>query len=151
MINKKIWLIDVDGTLSENNVDYYTFIKTSPKNYDAYFKGLIHIKPITQVVEWVKKLREDKNNFLIIFTARSEENREVTEKWLNHYGIEYDTMVMRDSKDFRPDYIAKGDMLKDVRNTYGEPYAALEDRIANIRMFAENGVFTFNVSQGIDY
>lgn len=145
-----IWLVDIDGTLSENNFEYYTFIKTNPKNFDAYFKGLAHIKPVQQVKE-LNNLLYDNGNTIIIFTARKENYRKVTEKWLNHHGIKYHHCLMREDNDYRPDHEVKLDMLNKVRKEFGQPFAAIEDRIKNIEMFAKEGIYSFNVSQGKDY
>ncbi|QIG65775.1 polynucleotide kinase [Ochrobactrum phage vB_OspM_OC] len=143
----KIWLIDIDGTASLSNHDYYIFLKTKPKNWKTFFHGSIHTPACEQVKKLVNMLY-DSGDKIIMFTARPEDFREVSERWLEKNGIKYHDMIMRPLGDYRPDVEAKRDMLKIVREKYGEPFAAFEDRDGNIKMFAEEGVYSFNVSQG---
>lgn len=61
----KVWAIDLDGVLDK--------------------KGN---------VKKVNILFEDKNNLIVIYTARSKEIREETENYLRELGVKYHVLVM---------------------------------------------------------
>lgn len=143
----KIWLLDVDGTAAADNKDYYVFLQTKPKNWKAFFHGSIHA-PCNEQVRSITNMLYEAGDTVVVFTARSEDFKEVTERWLEAHGYKYHDMFMRPLNDHRPDYIVKKEMLDRVREKHGEIYAAFEDRDSVIKMYAENGVFSFNVAQG---
>ncbi|MFH7835139.1 MAG: HAD hydrolase family protein [Candidatus Aenigmatarchaeota archaeon] len=67
----KVYAIDLDGTLiSKNN------------------------KPILKNIKKVNKLFEDRNNLIIIYTARSESIRKQTKNLLNKLNIKYHILQM---------------------------------------------------------
>ena len=74
-------LIDIDGTVSEDisNSEAHRFA-------NAYV--------LEGAVESVNRLYEDKDNVITFFTARLEEHREVTEKWLKDNGFMYHHLLM---------------------------------------------------------
>lgn len=66
---KKVYAIDIDGVLCENN-----------NNLD--FKNKIK-----------KEFKMPKNGYIILYTSRLESDREVTEKWLKDNKIKYDVII----------------------------------------------------------
>jgi len=63
--------------------------------WESYFEQIIQrVKPYTLAVDTLKKLKQEKNEFVII-TARYGENvLELSKQWLDKNGIEYDEIVV---------------------------------------------------------
>jgi len=78
--NRKIYLIDIDGTICEDI-----------KNEDShlYFKA----KPIKGAKETINKWYFD-GNIITFFTAREEKDKLVTELWLRKHGFKFDSLLM---------------------------------------------------------
>lgn len=146
----KVWLLDIDGTAAADNKEYYVFLQTKPKNYNAFFHGSIHC-PCNEQVKHITNMLYEAGDIILIFTARSEDFKQVTLNWLENHGYKYNDVFMRPTKDNRHDYIVKEEMITKVREKYGDIFGAFEDRESVIQMFAKNGVFSFNVSQGKVY
>ena len=70
--------VDIDGTLCEEG----------PSNFLNY-AGL---KPIKENIQKLNKLHE--KNMIFLYTARFEEDREATEKWLKKHGVKYFKLIM---------------------------------------------------------
>jgi uncharacterized HAD superfamily protein len=88
-IENKIILIDIDGTVSEDipNEEYWRFgeayvLPNSLETINSWYDGGAHIT---------------------FFTARREEHREVTEKWLSERGFKYHGLVMNKPRCLNPD------------------------------------------------
>lgn len=77
---KKIFLVDIDGTVCDDIPNETPELFATARAYPDAQKTL---------AEWTAAGHE-----VHFFTARREEHREVTEKWLNDNGFEYDSLVM---------------------------------------------------------
>lgn len=75
--------VDIDGVLA-NKLD-------GGKYPEDYMKK----QPLPYAREGLRKLKQ-KGYYVILFTARFEEDREITEKWLKEHGFDglYDELVM---------------------------------------------------------
>jgi len=76
----KIFLIDIDGTLCEN-----------VKNEDGIEK-MATAKPFEESIKEVNRLY-DEGHYICLFTARNDEHKEVTEKWLKRHGVKYHQII----------------------------------------------------------
>jgi ribonucleotide monophosphatase NagD (HAD superfamily) len=67
------------------------------------FDGVLSIddKPIVENVQKVNELFENRNNFIVIYTARSKNIRKETEDLLSNYKVKYHALVM---EKIRADY-----------------------------------------------
>ena len=74
MKNKKI-VIDIDGTICEEK--------------PTFEKCLAKVKPGAE--EFIKKLKL--NNFIILYTARSWSEYNMTKDWLDKHNIQYDLLM----------------------------------------------------------
>lgn len=136
-------LVDMDGTLSDGDHRLH-FIESKPKNWKAFFLAGALDNPI----EPVKKLVLDNAGIgrkVVIFTARPETNREITETWLKEQNIPFDRIMMRKKNDFRPDYVVKHEMLLEAVMIYGGlPMFAIDDKKEVLQMFEDNCVKTID-------
>lgn len=98
-----LFCIDIDGTLAdirwrleeagpepkERGPEYTAWLKKVQNHY-----SLGKDKPIPGMINMIRGLYQ---NDVIYVTGRSEEYREVTQKWLHNYGL-YGTLLMRPNK-----------------------------------------------------
>jgi hypothetical protein len=132
-------LVDMDGTLSNGSARLH-HITTKPKNWKAFFKEGAN-DPVYPLVETIVRDHSSFGDLIIIFTARPESNREITEGWLIEKDIPYHKVMMRKNGDYRPDYIVKEEMLMEVMTEFDySPMFALDDKHEVLEMFRKHYV-----------
>ena len=72
---KKVLIIDIDGTICEDN--------TFP-NYSG-------AKPFKKQIEALHEIKG--THFIVLYTARYEADRPITEKWLKDNSVPYDRLI----------------------------------------------------------
>lgn len=77
---KKIWILDIDGTICEDI-----------PNEEAH--RFPNAKPYLEALEIIKSWKE-RGDEVHYFTARLEEHREVTQKWIEKHGFPCDSLLM---------------------------------------------------------
>ena len=83
---------------------------------------------------------------LIVYTARPEFLREVTELWLAKHGLMPRQIYMRpNDQEGVPDSEIKFVHLRDIQKRYGQPIVWADDNDANIEMLRENNVPVIHV------
>jgi len=91
MGNKKIFIIDIDGTICENVLN-----EEGPEK-------MLHAKPFKESIERINDLY-GQGNMICFFTARTDEHRDVTLKWLKENGVKYHQIIFnkpRKTNEFR--------------------------------------------------
>lgn len=132
-------LVDMDGTLSDGSARLH-HIQNKPKNWKAFFKEGAN-DPVFPLVEAIVKDHARFGDEIVIFTARPESNREITEGWLIEKDIPYSRVMMRKNGDYRPDYIVKEEMLMQVFAEYDDPpLFAIDDKHEVLEMFRKHYV-----------
>lgn len=146
---KKIIVFDLDGTLA--NIEHRLhFIQGEKKDWDAFYAACINDKPIWPVIDANWALVAANQIFrgeIVILTGRSRAVEHETQEWLEYFSIDYDELVMRSPKDYRPDH--------EFKRQWAEPYkhrihSVYEDRSRVVQMWRELGVTCFQVANG-DY
>lgn len=149
MLEKKIIVWDIDGTISDT-AWRLPLIKEKPKNWPKFMADSINDKPIAPTEYIFKALANEQDNIMIIMTARSEDERSITTQWLEKNGFLYAEMFMRKSKDHRPDWQAKMELIDQIEAKYGPIFMAFEDR-PNVltNCYHARKIFVFDVGQGV--
>lgn len=82
---------------------------------------------------------------MVIFSGRGAETRVATEAWLRRHGIEWDFMVMRGEKNYRPDEELKREWFEKL----DWPCAMVfDDRQKVVDMWRALGLTCFQVAEG---
>lgn len=142
----KVIIVDIDGTIADATHRLH-YIKTKPKDWKAFFRESIN-DPIYEDVHWLVNTLIDSGNKILFVTARPENEREQTVKWLHETaGMEnkYEKLYMRYPGDYRDDWVVKRDILSDIRNDGYDPFLALDDRDGVVSMWRSEGLFCFQV------
>lgn len=135
-------IVDIDGTLSNSHHRLH-FLQSNPANWKGFYEAMGEDKPHQYVVDLVKTLG---NQFdVILASGRPADYVDLTVNWLKKYGIRHDHLMMRKSKDFRPDTIIKKEFLDKIRAEHHIPKFAIDDRPEVVRMWRDNGVPCFQV------
>ena len=85
-------------------------------------------------------IEEKKPEVIAVVSGRSEKQREDTLKQLSEIGIEPNEVVLRGEKDFRKDHEFKSDVVRKLREKYGEGKAiAIDDSDAVLEYLGKEG------------
>ena len=146
----KIVITDIDGTLA--NIEHRRkFVRSEPKNWRLFNEYMKDDSVNSEVVDVYNAMRLQ-GFYMVIFTGRSDEFKDVTIEWLKDNNIIYDELHMRSQKNegYQRDSIVKNRMLSDLASAhpYKSVYMAIDDRpqVCN-ETWVENGVFLFDVGQ----
>lgn len=135
-------LCDMDGTLS-NPYHRRHFVRIKPKNWVAFFKGMVDDTPIEPICTIIRELYKEGKYKVIIFSARPDNYKKETEEWLAKHNIKYDAIYMREAKDNRSDEFVKQEMLDKVKEDGYNPVAWFDDRPCIVRLARRNNIMTF--------
>lgn len=148
VFSNKLILTDLDGTLADISHRQH-FLEIKPRNWTAFLKAEEKMKdlPFNDVI-WLINLLYTLGNTVLVATARSEDERPESEKWLKKHGVLYHEMYMRESNDYRDDSIVKKEMLEKIENKYGTPFMVFDDRDRVVDMWRKNGIRCFQCAPG---
>lgn len=145
--DRKHIICDIDGTIADCS-HRREFVKQEPKDWKGFFANMDKDGFRKEVWEQAKAHGLP----IIIVSARPEQYRETTLKWLEEQGIsesEFVTLIMRQGFDKRPDTEVKLDILNMIgRDNIKVVY---DDRPSVIRMWRENGVEVIDVGNGEEF
>jgi len=147
---KKVIIWDIDGTISDTTWRL-PLIKQKPKNWPKFMADSINDNPIAPTEYIYKSLANEPDNVMIVMTARSENEREITEKWLDKNLFVHAEMFMRKAGDSRPDWQAKLELIDQIEAKYGPIFMAFEDRpnvLTNV--YHARKIFVLDVGQGVE-
>lgn len=145
-------IFDIDGTLADNThrIHHITHPDRDKRDYDTY-ESLVHLdSPIMPLCDIMYDIWHGMENVIFV-TARREENREATRKWLRaRIGIEVPNyrLYMRPAGDKRADYEVKSDLLDKVIADGYKPTLVFEDRKRCADMWRKRGLICAHVAEG---
>jgi len=132
------YLVDIDGTVA---------LQGDRGLYDWDAVGLDRANdPVIRLLEALDSTGLCQFVFL---SARPEICREPTEKWLiNHVGVEWGRLFMRDTGDERPDEVVKMEIFdREIRERYNV-VGVFDDRNKVVSMWRSLGLTVFQVADG---
>lgn len=130
-------IFDIDGTLADHD----------GRNPYEYIKCL-NDKVVLPVKELNNILDETNDYKIIICSGRPDEFRELTEKWLKDNNIYYDELRMRDSRDYRSDFVVKSEMWRSIMKDYYIAFM-IDDRTQVVEHARNCGFFVYQVQNKI--
>lgn len=142
-------IFDLDGTLA--HIDKRREKATKPDgkmDWDVFFapENIQLDEPNIPVIKMLKALAED--YCIVIFSGRDDISRDETIEWLNQHGIFPDMIKMRRHGSFVPDDKLKKLWLDDLRKQDYKVICSFDDRDKVVKMWRDNGVPCFQVSEG---
>lgn len=146
-ISRGIVVCDIDGTIA--NIDHRLHhVQKEPKDWKSFFSEMDKDTVREDVKAQIKQCEEDGYDIIFV-SARPEDYREVTERWLID-NVGYNFVLMRKGGDKRPDTIVKQEIY-DKYLKHHNVVRVYDDRPSVIRMWEENGLQVIDCGQGIEF
>lgn len=141
-------IFDLDGTLCDIGHRLH-HVRKDPKDWKAFFEGIPDDKVREDVLRLLKWEWEEGRQIVLV-SARPEDYREQTERWLKREGIEHGPLIMRESGDKRPDTEVKADIF-DKYLKHLDIVRVYDDRPSVIRMWEGKGLEVVDVGEGVEF
>lgn len=148
-------VFDIDNTLADNSHRNH-FVANGKKDWKGFFGAMSQDVPVPAVRllynlvrQYRSKLPEELQHLdVVICSARPDNYKRETEKWLlDHVGI-YEWLFMRQRNDFRRDDIIKEQILDfELLTRYNVEFVA-DDRDQVVAMWRRRGIPCFQVAPG---
>jgi predicted kinase len=128
-------IVDMDGTLA-------LMCDRSPFEVLKCDRDL----PNQPVLETVYKWQDSTK--IIVVSGRTDDGKELTERWLEQYGVKYVALYMRRVGDMRNDAVVKEEIYREhIENKYNIRFI-LDDRDRVVKMWRSLGLTVFQVAEG---
>ncbi len=142
-----VFVFDIDGTLSDCGHRVHHLRGDGPKNWDAFYAGMLDDAPIEHAVHLCQRLYPD----VVFLTGRPEEYRDMTRDWIAQYighGATAHRLFMRSTGDYRDDAIVKLELIASMRSEGYEVIMAFEDRKRVVEAYRANSIPCAQVAPG---
>lgn len=136
-------IFDIDGTICSSKDRLY-HIDGQYKDWDKFHEESKNSGKIENIVEILYLLSRKYD--ILLFTGRTEKYKELTERWLYVYNIEYDHLFMRPDDNYEKASILKEKWLNIVTKK-SNIIAAFEDDTNCINMYRANGITCLEVKE----
>lgn len=129
---------DMDGSLDDTRTIVH-LVEGKYRNFDAFHRSSLFTPPNPEVLQMAFDAHKA-GLAVIITTARNEEYREVTQKWLDDLGVPYDNIFMRADGDNRPDFVVKDEMLNTQIRQHYDVVRFVDDNIQAVEAWRKNNI-----------
>lgn len=109
MLEKKIIICDIDGTIANN--DHRQHLLKKFKDWDKFFSQLHLDEPYFEIIEKIKEFKKNGKEIVFI-TGRPERYRDETNSWLEKYFKFNYELLMRPNNETRSKIIVKTNIFK---------------------------------------
>lgn len=130
-------VFDIDGVLSDA-VGRQHFLEVGRRNWDAFFEACGDDPVIEEIARLLELL--DPALQVILLTGRPLRVRPQTLAWLDHYGLRWDLLIMRDWGDYSYVTSFKRSVVEELRAAGFDLRLALEDDPQNHAMYVAEGI-----------
>jgi phosphoglycolate phosphatase-like HAD superfamily hydrolase len=152
-----MFIFDIDGTLSDPKHRLHLIVnhegkKIDSPNWDQFLDAAKDDEPIWPMVQLLQILSDISP--ITLSTGRREDQREMTEEWLDKAEVPFDYLIMRPVGDYRSDTIVKPERLLKVLGDNVHPIPGIitifEDRKRVSAAWRKLGYHVCQVAEG-DY
>jgi FMN phosphatase YigB (HAD superfamily) len=144
---RPVVIFDIDGTLADNH-ERQKFLMENPPDWKNYNYNIPYDNPRWEIVK--KLCNWSHYADIALFTARGEEHRNDTERWLKDHDILYQWLVMRPIGNYGEDAILKKEMFEKFLMKE-RVILIYDDRPKVIRMWRSMGLDVIDVGSGIEF
>ena len=128
-------IVDLDGTLA-------IIHDRSPFDVSKCHQDLPNKPVLETVYKWQDSIK------IIAVSGRTDDGKELTEKWLRENRVNYTALHMRKMGDMRKDSIIKQEIYEElIRDQYNIKFV-LDDRNQVVKMWRDLGLTVFQVAEG---
>jgi hypothetical protein len=122
-------------------------LEKRPKDWASWNESMHLDTPNRPIINLAKALKFV-GNAIVLCTGREEAYREVTSKWMDAHGVEFDDMYMRADKDYRGDDEIKAEMYEAIIADGYEPWLAVDDRSRVVATWRAKGLTCAQIADG---
>lgn len=134
----KCVIFDIDGTLA----------LTDPGERDMYRWDQAENDTLNYPLAQLLEVLSNSGYTIIILSGRSEEGKEILDKWLDSHRVKYAHLYMREKDNFEKDFLFKERILKTKILPKYEVLAVFDDRDSVVDMWRRNGLLCLQVNRG---
>lgn len=132
-------VVDVDGTLCDVSGIRHYVVDPDRRNFDKFHRASALCPPIPETIEWVEDHRR-RGRAIIVVTARQRTYESITRTWLRKWEVPFDALLMRATRDQRPDKDVKRDILASIRAEGFDVVAAIDDNPGVIALWESESI-----------
>ena len=146
----KVVIFDLDGTICDCTHRLH-LIKGEKKYYKKFHAECINDAPISSMLDLLDAM--DDYNEIVYCTTRPDSSEELTREWLEENVFSYShksKILMRKSRDHRPDHVIKLENLKKAGLTPDKVLFIIEDRARVVEALRGAGYKVLQCAEG-DY
>lgn len=136
-------IFDLDGTLADTRGREH-FLNREKKDWRGFYAACDTDRPYHNIIRVAHALWFTGAS-VEIWTGRSSEVSDKTEKWLSENGLGMIPLKMRDQGDHRPDTVLKKEWLDQASS---RPVLVFEDRASVVAMWRSHGITCCQVAEG---
>lgn len=146
MTTRSLFVVfDLDGTIALNaHRQHFVSRPVGEKDWKSFFAACDKDEPFWQVIR-ILELLVVTGNHVEIWSGRSSEVIEKTQKWLSHHGLSNISFRCRPEGDHTADHVLKKQWLDESSM---KPDIVFDDRASVVSMWRENGIVCFQVAPG---
>lgn len=145
----RIVIVDMDGTLSDVGHRLHHIKGPGRKNWNEFFERMDQDPPNDEVVNMVREYANEHE--IVIITGRPETYRQNTIDWLERNGVPFSRLYMRPSRNRRPDYVVKKEILDSLGPEKDRVALVIDDRPSVCDMWRACGLKVHQVETGEAY
>lgn len=139
--SKKVVLVDVDGTLSDDRkAANRAFYDQKRKDFDYFFKSIKFAKPNKDVVDLANNLRDKEDMSIIILTGRSDSSAKELLEFIEKTGIKSSRVIAKKEGDYRPDNVFKKEALEGLQKEGLILAHSIDDRQRSVDAYRSMGI-----------
>jgi len=140
-------IFDIDGTLADARHRLH-HIQKKPKDWDAFFDAMGDDEPRWDVVDVAAMYAKKRKMHIALLTGRPEKYRDITEQWLEFYGVPYHSLTMRPHGVRTDDHVLKTDAIKQWQEDKWDIRGFYEDRLRICDAARALGITVFQMDKG---
>lgn len=139
-------IFDIDGTLADITHRRH-YVENKPKDWPAFQKAA-HLDRQNVPICVLARSLGSMCHRIILCSGRGEQERPVTEAWLERAQIHHHGLYMRAEKDYRADDVIKEELYQRILADGFEPELVFDDRDRVVALWRRLGLVCCQVAEG---
>jgi len=146
---KAVVILDMDGTLFNNEADAARYLGTPGKKKDfrSFYQNIVKAPVNKKVLNLVNSMRDNDNLTIVAVTGRSDDYASELIQALDKSGAKISQLIMKREGDNRPSSEHKRDTVKKLQKEGLIIVQAIDDRDKDLQMFTQLGIMTTQVNK----
>ena len=145
-MEKPIVLVDVDGTLANNNHHAAKAFKSGgKKDYDYFFRSIAEAPVNSKVRDLANQMRHEADVSLVVLTGREDRYAKELIQFVENSGLECSRIIAKRARDMRKDSEFKKEQIEKLKSEGLIPVHSIDDRPSSVRTYESMGIMVSRV------